>query len=121
MKNKLTKILPAIVCLSLWTVAVFGAPGQAANGKFRRTAKAVSGEYIVVLKEAPSGQDVSTLSDRLSRSYGGTTKRKFNRALAGFAVKLSEASAQALSDDPAVEFVEENGIMTAVDTEYNPP
>src|SRR5882724_8821535 len=122
MKLKHTKsIIAVILSLTVWAVTILGAPNQPATGKFRRTVRPVVGEYIVVLKEPAAGQDVSSLSDRLSRSYGGVTKQKFHRAFSGFAVKLSEASAQALSDDPSVEFVEENGIMTAVDVQSNPP
>src|ERR1043166_2046110 len=109
MKFKPTKMVAVLLALTVGVVTIFGAPTLPAEGKFRKTAKAIAGEYIVVLKDPVAAKNISAVSDRLSRSYGGVTKRKFNRVLSGFAVKLSEASAQALSNDPAVEFVEENG------------
>src|SRR4051812_32813915 len=101
MKHKLSKIIAVVFALTVCSVTIFGAPSQVAQGKFRKTTKPIAGEYIVVLKDVPAGQDTSALSDRLSHTYGGVTKRKFNRAFTGFAVQSSEASAQALSDDPA--------------------
>ena len=85
--------------------------GQNPN-KFRRTNadKKVRDEYIVVLKD---NTDPDNESIRLSRDFGGVRGHVFRRALKGFSVHLTEAQAERLADDPRVDFVEEDGEVTA--------
>lgn len=84
--------------------------------KFRRTQadKRVPDEYIVVLND---NTDPDSESIRLSRDFGGVRGLVFRSALKGFSVHLSEAQAQRLADDPRVDFVEEDGVVTASTTQ----
>jgi subtilisin family serine protease len=84
--------------------------------KFRRTQadKKVPDEYIVVLND---NTDPDSESIRLSRDFGGVRGYVFRRALKGFSVHLSETQAKRLADDPRVDFVEEDGVVTASTTQ----
>ncbi len=99
--------------------------------KFLRTAKAIPGEYLVVLKGAPSATLAADLGassaaaiasmelavhaqiDSLAAKHAAAVTRRYSAALLGFAARMSEADARALSEDPAVAFVEENGVVHA--------
>src|SRR5215813_12653005 len=87
--------------------------GQNPN-KFRRTHpdKRIRDQYIVVLK---NDADPDTESIRLSRDFSGDRNggQTFRRALKGFSVRMSEQQAMRMADDPRVEFVEEDGEVTA--------
>ena len=96
--------------------------GQAAQEKFVTVARAVPGEYIIVLKEPPAGvqgEPVQGLAQQLTAKYGGATFSSYQHALRGFASKLSADQARALSADPEVAYVQENQVLTAFDTEPN--
>ena len=84
--------------------------------KFRRTQadKKLQDEYVVVLKD---DTDPDNESIRLSRDFGGVRGHVFRRALKGFSVHLTEAQAERLADDPRVDFVEEDGVVTTVATQ----
>lgn len=85
------------------------------NGKFRRVkdGKKVQNQYIVVLKD-DADPDVESI--RLSRDFSGDRNggHTFRRALKGFSVRMSEAQAERMAEDPRVDFVEEDGEVEAV-------
>lgn len=85
------------------------------NGKFRRVkdGKKIQNQYIVVLKD-DADPDVESI--RLSRDFSGDRNggHTFRRALKGFSVRMSEAQAERMADDPRVDFVEEDGEVEAV-------
>jgi hypothetical protein len=83
--------------------------------KFLRAPEAVRGEYIVVLNESQgiSAANVAATANDLALTYGGQTMRTFGHALRGFSVRMNEAQARALAEDPRVKYVEENGIVRA--------
>ena len=95
------------------------AAAQAAN--LIRSADPVPGLYVVVLADQPSADAVDSIATNLTSTYGGTITHVYKYALQGFALETSDASAAALSDDPAVEFVQEAGRFTTSDTQPNPP
>ena len=84
------------------------------NGKFRRVkdGKKIQNQYIVVLKD-DADPDVESI--RLSRDFSGDRSggHTFRRALKGFSVRMSEAQAERMADDPRVDFVEEDGEVEA--------
>jgi subtilisin family serine protease len=81
-----------------------------AEGKFLRNASPVPGQYIIVLKpEASPAHDIQDVAKALAGRYRGQLNRAFRHALRGFVVNLSEADARALSLDPSVAYVEEDG------------
>jgi subtilisin family serine protease len=83
----------------------------------------VPNSYIVVLKDTATlrtrGVDVSAAS--LARQYAGKVGRTYRHALRGFEVSLSETAARRLAANPAVQYVQRNGIVSIQDTQTNPP
>jgi subtilisin family serine protease len=108
-------VLALVVCASI--PSLITVRGQNPN-KFRRTQpdKKIRDQYIVVLKD-DADPDVESI--RLSRDFSGDRNggHTFRRALKGFSVKMSEQQAQRMADDPRVEFVEEDGEVTASATQ----
>jgi len=117
--------------------------------KFRKVEKAVKGHYIVVfndesietsdLPNAPEGataeqreavakqrreaieQRIDSMVEELARARNGTTERVYKHSIKGFSAQMTEAEAQALSLDPRVKYVEEDGVMSLDGIETNPP
>lgn len=113
---KKTLALFALVAISVAVVVITGAHGQNNNGqgKFRRLAaeKRIPNQYIVVLKDNVA--DVEGEALRLTRDFGGDRSggHIYQRALKGFSVRMPEAQAARLADDPRVAFVEEDGVVS---------
>ncbi|NUT91924.1 MAG: S8 family peptidase [Saccharothrix sp.] len=81
----------------------------------------VKDAYIVVLKDsAVDARRTPDKASELARAHGGTLKLTYTAALRGFSVQLSEAQARKLAADPAVDYVEQDGIATATGTQDNP-
>ncbi|MFE3828972.1 S8 family peptidase [Streptomyces sp. NPDC059092] len=82
---------------------------------------AVSGSYIVTLKES-SGLKAASASGRdVVAEYGGTVKRTYTAALNGYAATLSAGQARRLAADPAVDQVFQDRTVRALATQTNPP
>jgi len=95
---------------------------QAAQEKFVKVDRPISGEYVVVLKDPAPGaqpQPVAPLAQMLSAKYGGTSFAVYEHALRGFASKMNEDQAKAMSGDAEVAYVQENQVLTAFDTQSN--
>jgi hypothetical protein len=114
MKRLLALLLT--VALGLLVLATQGAKGQArlqgAEDKLRRVQKPIVDSYIVVLKADTPGGDVPALAAELTGKHGGNIKFVFQHAIKGFSVQLPAAAAAALSRNPRVEYVEEDGEMS---------
>lgn len=96
------------------------AAAQAPKEKFVKVATPIAGEYVIVLKDPAPGvqpQPVQTLSQQLTSQYGGTVFSLYEHALRGFASKLTEDQARAMSKDPEVAFVQENQVIVAFDSQ----
>lgn len=94
--------------------------------KFRRSVKPVSSQYIVVLNDKYVESDASipvieSEAGYLTSVYGGQTLKIYESALKGFAVRMSEAEALALSKDDRVLYVEEDAEISVATTELNAP
>jgi subtilisin family serine protease len=112
---KKTLVLFAFVALSVAVVVLTAAHGQNSNAqKFRRqrAEKRIPNQYIVVLKD--DAVDVEGEAIRLSREFGGDRNggHTYQRALKGFSVRMPEQQALRMADDPRVEFVEEDGVVS---------
>jgi hypothetical protein len=95
------------------------APG---SGKFRPAARAgIAGSYIVVLKDVATFAAQDSARDRLMARHRGTVSHVYRKALTGFAARMSERDARALSADPAVAFVAQNSRMWLADVQPSPP
>src|SRR5215207_3908695 len=100
--------------------------GQGQKGGVRRKARAVPGQYIVTLQEwaaQPEGENsfAPNVAADIAAQHGGEVLAVYKHALLGFAVRLPEQAAEALTHDPRVESVEEDGVVTASTTQTNPP
>jgi len=115
-------VLFVLVALSIAAVVLTAVHGQNSNsglGKFRRQRadKRIPDQYIVVLKDDVS--DVEGEAVRLSRDFGGDRNggHTYTHALKGFSVRMPEARAAKLAEDPRVAFVEEDGVVSLVTTQ----
>jgi len=80
--------------------------------KFYRAAKPVRDQYIVVLKNDIRAEDVESVTNELLSRHRGTTRHVYTHAIKGFSIQMPEAAAIALSHEPRVEYVEEDGLVT---------
>ncbi|HKG97196.1 MAG TPA: S8 family peptidase, partial [Pyrinomonadaceae bacterium] len=116
---KKTLVLFALVAISVAVVVLTVVHGQDGSGKFRRMRadKRIANQYIVVLKDDVA--DVEGEALRLSRDFGGDRNggHIYQRALKGFSVRMPEAQAAKLANDPRVAFVEEDGVVSLVTTQ----
>jgi aqualysin 1 len=95
---------------------LFNAGAQNGN-KFRRAnGKAIKDQYIVVLR---NDADPDANSIRLSREFGGDRSNgfTFRSAIKGFSVRMNENQAAKMAEDPRVQFVEEDSVVTADTTQ----
>jgi subtilisin family serine protease len=122
MKKLFTLFALVILCVATFTPAPTSGQkqeqdltgNQKSKDKIQRKGKdAIPGEYIVVFKDQTLGDysAAAELADLMVAIYGGKIKHVYKHALNGFSVKMSEEMAQLLSDDPRVEYVEEDGII----------
>ena len=100
---------------------------QQRTGKFRQHRGArVPNQYIVVLHDDAAGgasateDSVGGVADELSRGHGGQRRHVYTRALKGFSVRMPEAAARRLSEDPRVAYVEEDGVTSGGDVQASP-
>lgn len=112
---KKTLAVFALVAISVAVIVLTAAHGQNNNGgKFRRMRadKKIANQYIVVLKDDVA--DVDGEAHRLARDFGGDrgNGQTYHRALKGFSVRMNEQQARRLADDPSVDFVEEDGVIS---------
>ncbi len=87
------------------------------------TANVVKDSFVVALKDSPSlrAKGVDATAAALQARYGGAIGHVFRKALHGFEISVGEAAARRLAVDPAVQYVQRNGIYTISGTEPNPP
>ncbi|MFN2615045.1 MAG: S8 family serine peptidase [Actinomycetota bacterium] len=117
---KLFRLAFASVVLACMGVALFPAAGAAAStGGIRSVKNAVAGQYIVTLRGVDASH-VGSVASSLARAHGGSVLHTYSAALRGFAVKMSEKNALALSRDARVALVEQDGIVHIDTTQTNP-
>ncbi|MCP3098196.1 S8 family peptidase [Myxococcus sp. K15C18031901] len=88
-------------------------------GKFLTVHQKVPGEYVVVLRPPAPGMQpvaVEAASRTLLTKYGGSAFLTYEHALRGFATRMTEAQARALAEDPSVEYVQESGVVSIVES-----
>lgn len=86
-------------------------PSSPGEEKFFRVENSVPDHYIVNLKDEYSGEQITAVANDLVSDYGGVIQHIYDH-LNGFSVQMPEAAAIALSQDPRVEYVEEEGMVT---------
>jgi subtilisin family serine protease len=124
MKKLAASLIVAFVCLMAFVPPTARTQGR--NNKLLKKANKIQNQYIVVLDDDIVGAKgaysiAGYIADDMAANYRGRLKHVYKDALNGFAVEMSEADAEALSQDYRVKFVEEDGVMTADVTQNNPP
>lgn len=78
-------------------------------------AKYIPDAYIVVLKDDVA--DVDAEVEAITKALGGKkAKHKYKHALKGFSIDLPAAAMQALAKNPKVKYIEQDQIVTVVNT-----
>ena len=95
--------------------------GPVNKDKFRKVEKQIPNQYIVVLNDDVPAAEVSSRAASLTLAHGGFVRHIYKHALKGFAVTLREQAAIALSRNPTVKYVEEDGEMSINQTTQNNP
>ncbi|WP_238432050.1 S8 family serine peptidase [Streptomyces cavernae] len=87
----------------------------------------VPGRYIVLLKDSrlPSAQAaaataVEDIAQDLTDRYGGTVDQTYSRVVSGFSAQLSETAARRLADDPRVDRVQPDAVVSTQATQPYP-
>lgn len=127
--KKLLALLLAIVFIAMATAPWESSAQDKRNGraeqrnttKFRKVEKPILDQYIVVFKDAVPAAEVSSRAASLVLARGGFVRHIYKSALKGFAATMSAKEAIALSLDPTVDYVEEDGVMSAIQTTQNNP
>lgn len=122
------KTCALLVLAGLCAMVFVSAPvrTQAKKDKFRKNANKIENSYIVVLDDEVVGEKglfsiAPYIASELATTHRGKIKHVYQNALNGFAVEMTEADAEALSQDFRVKFVEEDGTVTVDVTQNNPP
>jgi subtilisin family serine protease len=112
----------------LGTIFLISQPvsSQGEKGRLHRKANKIENSYIVVLDDSVVGERgmfsiAPYLASEMATTYRGQLKHVYQHAINGFAIEMSEADAERLSQDFRVKFVEEDGVVTADVTQTNPP
>src|SRR5215216_3826731 len=131
MRKTLLLLVTLALCLTALTAS--GSRSSASSAaprpkgqKLHKKEKAIPGNYIVVLDNVAAGQpgpysQADQLIDVLVAAYGGKVNNRFKHALNGYAAEMTEDEALALSEDPRVQFVEEDQIYSTVATQTGAP
>ena len=127
MKRFLAVVAAALLlCAAATLTATHVTTGQGPKSKVKKKARPVEGQYIVTLKEeAAQGYGETSfapvIAGEMVAQHGGELKHVYKHALLGFAARLTPEAAEALADDPRVESVEEDGVVTATTTQTSAP
>ena len=106
--------LAAAGAMVVATAVVTTGTAQAA-GTVLTVDNAIEGRYIVVLND-----DAYTTTADLVAAYDGKAVASFS-SINGFAAELSASDAAKLAADPAVEYVQQDGIVSLAGYDANPP
>lgn len=85
-------------------------------GRFVRASRPKAGEYIVILQPTLTRDEVPGIAKALSAAHHATLRGIITSAANGFFVTMGEAQARALSNNPHVVVVEENGYLEMAPT-----
>jgi subtilisin family serine protease len=85
-------------------------------GRVRPAAQPIPDQYIVTLKNATQSS-VPAQADALAAKHGGAVFATYEFALHGFAVRMTAAQAVAMSEEPTVASVQQDGVVHATTTE----
>ena len=120
------KIAALLVLIVLGLMAFGSTRSQGRQDKLLRKANKIANHYIVVLDDAVVGERgvysiAPYIAEDMASRHRGKVGHIYKHALNGFSVEMSEAEAEALSQDFRVKFVEEDGVMEAIATQTGAP
>ena len=107
-------------------IGLLGSPAVAAPAEGTildaGTPTVVPGSYVVILKPTTTvqSQGAEPTARNLAGQYGGQVKQVYNRSVQGFAVTMSETRAKQLAANPAVQYVQRNGVYRVSGVQPNP-
>ena len=104
--------------ISLALLAVVAVRGGAQAGAIRRASEPIPNRYIVVLA---GNDDPLAVGLQAAATHNGQLVHVYDHAVHGFAIRLTPAAAASVASDPRVRYVEEDGVVHAVDTETSAP
>lgn len=107
-----------LVCAAVFAGESVGQGQGRGDGRMRRSRQPIPNQYIVVLN---AGEDPGQVGREAAAAHRGRPLHTYRRALNGFAVQLTAEAAARLSEDPRVRFVEEDSVLTASQSQTNPP
>jgi len=110
------RMVALAILASVFTASAAGAASPPPG--IREVADPIPGRYIVTLQSSIAQPEV--LAGTLARAHGGIVHHVYRHALSGFSIETSRAGALALSHDPRVALVEQDGVMRAIATQNNP-
>lgn len=113
-------VLALVIGVFALSFVPFHSTGQ--DDKFRRLEKAIPDRYIIVLEDWAAGErgpgsNAEAVAEELSIVYGGKVERVFKYALNGYVAEMSEKSAEALSKDLRIKYVEQDSEVFANTTQ----
>ena len=117
-------IFKCILTIVFLCATVVLAPGQRqhdSSSKFRTSERPIANSYIVVLQASVASEVLESVVYDLALKHGGTRGFIYRHALKGFSIRMPRAAAMALSQDPRVEYVEEDGLGSAITTQTAAP
>jgi subtilisin family serine protease len=122
------KVLALLIFAGLCTAVFLSSPAssQGRKDKLRKNKQRIENSYIVVLDDAVVGEkgvfSISPyIASEMAGNHRGKLKHIYQHAINGFAVEMTEAEAERLSQDFRVKFVEEDGVVSIDATQNNPP
>ncbi|HEX7314820.1 MAG TPA: S8 family peptidase [Pyrinomonadaceae bacterium] len=115
-----------LLCVAVALSVAPASSGQGQKSKVKKKARPVAGQYIVTLADWAAGERgessfTPNLAADLVGLHRGQLKHVFKHALNGFTAELTPEAAEALANDPRVESVEEDGVVSASTIQSNPP
>jgi subtilisin family serine protease len=128
------RILPSLFSLAVFGLSACGVgleqEPSSEGAELEQTAqllrqdRRVPDQYIVVLRDADPGVaavGAPLVAEELASLHAGTVLHTYEHAFKGFAVKMSEAAALRMINDPRVAFIEEDSQVQAVATQTSAP
>ena len=108
-------------CALATAVGTATAGAQEATGSILAADSPVAGSYIVVFKDSQAtAPAVKTKASALVKRYGGKVKHTYSATIRGFSISVDESAAKRLAADPAVAYVQQDGVATIQATQQNP-
>ncbi len=114
-------VLLASMLMPQSRVTAFQGSSQKSPSKFLKVNRAIPGRYNVAFKNNMARSDIRVTAANLAQAHGGKLKYVYEDAIKGFTIEMPEVAAVALSKNPRVEYVEEDGEATIADTQFGPP